>query len=107
MNDIFADSKAENEEEFSLEEYQVTTHDRLRPVELLGISAVIAIFIGLVVGMATRSWLHLVPISAGIAFVVTLLVIALLMLAIKPNKQDELARDYLDEKSQLGKNTHE
>ena len=59
---------------------------RLRPVELVGISAIIAVFVGLIVGMGTRE----VNVSlefAGVAFVVALVVTAMLLLAATP--QDE------------------
>jgi hypothetical protein len=62
--------------------------DRLRPVELLGISAVIAIFTGAIVLMSTRVAAQAL-IWAGVAFIVSLVAIAMFVLALKP-KQDEL-----------------
>jgi hypothetical protein len=62
--------------------------DRLRPVELLGISAVIAIFTGSIVLMSTRVAAQAL-IWAGVAFIVSLVAIAMFVLALKP-KQDEL-----------------
>jgi hypothetical protein len=62
--------------------------DRLRPVELLGISAVIAIFTGSIVLMSTRVAAQAL-IWAGVAFIVSLVAIAMFVLALKP-QQDEL-----------------
>ena len=62
--------------------------DRLRPLELLGISAVIAIFTGSIVLMSTRVAAQAL-IWAGVAFIVSLVAIAMFVLALKP-KQDEL-----------------
>ncbi|CAB4556819.1 unannotated protein [freshwater metagenome] len=62
--------------------------DRLRPLELLGISSVIAIFTGAIVLMSTRVAAQAL-IWAGVAFIVSLVAIAMFVLALKP-KQDEL-----------------
>ena len=59
--------------------------DRLRPAELVGFSAVIAIFVGGVVLLSTRDF-ALAAIFLGVAFIGTLLVIAMLLLSMKPNK---------------------
>jgi hypothetical protein len=56
---------------------------RLRPVELVGISAVLAVFIGVIVGFSTREWMLALE-FAGVAFVVSLVVIAMLLLAATP-----------------------
>lgn len=65
-----------------------TRRDRLRPAELVGLSAVIAAFTGLIVLMSTRmAYQSLV--WAGVAFIVSLVSIAMIVLAIKP-KRDEL-----------------
>ena len=48
--------------------------DRLRPAELLGISAIIAVFTGLVVLFSTRE-LQLAVIFLGIAFIVVVVVL--------------------------------
>ncbi|ARJ07063.1 hypothetical protein GCM10010988_24180 [Cnuibacter physcomitrellae] len=61
--------------------------DRLRPVELLVLSAVMAAFVGLVVLMSTRE-LSLAGIFAGVAFIVTLVVIAMFALTFKPNETE-------------------
>ena len=61
--------------------------DRLRPVELLVLSAIMAAFVGLVVLMATREWM-LAGVFAGVAFIVTLVVIAMFALTFKPNESE-------------------
>ena len=69
-----------------------TMRDRMRPAELLGLSAVFGAFAGLVVLMTTRD-LILALIFFGIAFIVSVVVIAMLVLAMKPNpvEKSELA----------------
>lgn len=62
--------------------------DRFRPAELIGLSAIIAGFGGLVALMSTRD-LVLALISFGIIFILTLMTIALLVMAIKPDKAEE------------------
>ncbi len=69
--------------------------DRLRPLELVGMAAVIAIFIGVVVLGSTRQ-LMLSLIFFGVAFIVSLVFIAMLSLAVKPN---EAEIDDLDEQN--------
>lgn len=63
--------------------------DRTRPVELLGLSAIFAVFVGLVVLISTRE-LELALIFAGIAFIVSLVVLAMLALAVRPDKDEKL-----------------
>ena len=72
--------------------------DRTKPVELLVISAVLAIFTGLIVLMATRD-IILSVIFLGIAFIVVLVVLAMLVLAVRPDG-DELTD--LDEQNHPG-----
>jgi hypothetical protein len=69
-----------------------TMRDRMRPAELLGLSAVFGAFAGLVVLMTTRD-IILALIFFGIAFIVSVVVIAMLVLAMKPNpgERNELA----------------
>ncbi len=62
--------------------------DRLRPLELLALSAVIGAFTGLVILFTTREW-WLAGIGFGVAFILAIMVIALLALSAKPNA-DEL-----------------
>jgi peptidoglycan/LPS O-acetylase OafA/YrhL len=59
---------------------------RLRPAELVGISAVIGAFVGIVVGFGTREWLLALE-FAGISFVVALVVTAMLLLAATPENE--------------------
>lgn len=68
-----------------------STRDRLKPLELLGFSGVLAIFTALIVLMATRDW-KLMLIFAGAAFIVSVMLIALIGLGMKPNAQDVEAR---------------
>jgi hypothetical protein len=62
--------------------------DRFRPAELIGLSAIIAAFGGVVTLMSTRD-LVLALIFFGIIFILTLMTIALLVMAIKPDKAEE------------------
>lgn len=55
-------------------------HDRVRPLELLGLAAAIGVFAGLVVGLATREWI-LAAVFFGAIFIVSLVVLAMLSLA--------------------------
>lgn len=61
--------------------------ERLRPVEFVGISAVLGLFVGLVVLLATREPL-LALIFFGVAFIVTLVVVALFVLGSKPDEAE-------------------
>jgi hypothetical protein len=61
--------------------------DRLRPLELVGMAAVVAIFIGIVVLGSTRQ-IVLSLIFFGVAFIVSLVFIAMLSLAVKPNEAE-------------------
>ena len=58
-----------------------TRRDRMRPVELLGLAAAIGVFTGLVVGLGTREWI-LAAIFFGVVFIVSLVVLAMLSLAV-------------------------
>ncbi|WP_411701049.1 hypothetical protein [Conyzicola sp.] len=62
--------------------------DRTKPVELLVLSGVMAVFTGLITLMSTRD-IVLSLIFLGIAFVVVLVVLAMLVLAVRPDG-DEL-----------------
>lgn len=66
-----------------------TMRDRMRPAELLGLSAVFGVFAGLVVLMTTRD-IILAVIFFGIAFIVSVVVIAMLVLAMKPNPGEKI-----------------
>lgn len=69
--------------------------DRTRPAELLGISAVLAVFAGLVVLMSTRD-LALSAIFFGVAFIVSLVVLAMLALAVTPTGDERVDLDQQD-----------
>jgi len=65
--------------------------DRLRPLELVGFSTGLGIFAGLIVLLATRD-LVLGAIFAGIGFIVTIMMVALVGLGGKPSDEDLEAR---------------
>lgn len=70
---------------------QLPRRAKVRPFELVGISAVLGVFAGVVVVYVTRD-LRLASIFAGVGFILALMVFALLALSIKPSKEDEDAR---------------
>lgn len=72
--------------------------DRFRPLELLGLSFVAAIFIGLVVLMSSRQP-TLALIFAGVTFIVTLVGLAMLAMVAEPGSEER--RD-LDEQNRGG-----
>jgi hypothetical protein len=61
--------------------------DRLRPLELVGLSFVLALFAGLVVLLSTRN-IEIAGIALGIAFIGSLVGLAMLTLATKPNRTE-------------------
>jgi len=67
--------------------------EKLKPVELVGFSAVMALFLGLTVLMSTRD-VVLALIGFGGTFILVLVVIAMLVLGMKPNPAE---RNDLDE----------
>lgn len=69
--------------------------DRFRPAELVILSLVIAAFGGLVTLMSTRD-LVLTLVVFGIIFILTLITIALLVMAVKP---DDAEKQELDEQA--------
>lgn len=70
--------------------------DKLRPLELVGFSGVLAVFATLVILMATKDWRLALTVLA-IVFIVTLMVVALVGLGIKPNPEDLEARKSIDD----------
>jgi len=72
--------------------------DRTKPVELLVLSGVMSVFTGLIALMSTRD-IVLALIFTGIAFIVVLVVLAMLVLAVRPDG-DELTD--LDEQDHPG-----
>lgn len=69
--------------------------DRTRPLELLGLSGALAVFTGLVVLISTRDIL-LSVIFLGIAFIVALVVLAMLALAVRPTGEERIDLDEQD-----------
>ncbi|RFA23421.1 hypothetical protein [Subtercola boreus] len=65
-----------------------TRRQILKPVELVLISAVLALFVGLTVLLATRQPV-LSIVFFGIAFIVSLVVIAMFTLTFKPNEAEQ------------------
>ena len=61
-----------------------TRKDRTRPVELIALSALFALFTGLIVGLATREWI-LAAIFFGVVFIVSLVSLAMIMLGQTPD----------------------
>lgn len=78
--------------------------DRLRPLELVGFSGVLAIFAGLIVLMSTRD-IILTLICVGIAFIACVMMVALVGLGKKPSQEDNEAREDL-QKPEDDKNWH-
>ena len=66
---------------------QPTRRDRYRPVEFIGLAFAIALVGALVVLMSSRD-LKFALIILGISFVVALVLIAMFVLAAKPNKEE-------------------
>jgi len=68
---------------------QPSWRERLRPIELLAISAGLALFTGLAVLMATRQ-IVLALVFMGIAFIVSLVGLAMLALAATPTGEERI-----------------
>jgi len=69
--------------------------DRTKPAELLALSGGLALFTALIVLMSTRDFV-LSLIFFGIAFIVVLMVLAMLALATRPNDDEKLDLDEQD-----------
>jgi uncharacterized membrane protein YjfL (UPF0719 family) len=76
-----------------------TRRERFRPAELLGLSAVVAVFVGFVVGLSSREYTVAV-IFGVIAFIVSLLVFAMLALTTAPTGEERLDLDEQDRDAQ-------
>lgn len=61
--------------------------EQMRPVELLVMSAVLALFVGVTVLISTQQNWNLALIFSGVAFIVGLMVLSLLLLAIAPKRK--------------------
>lgn len=75
-----------------------TLRERLKPIELVIVSAVIAVVTALIVLLSSRDFI-LSAITLGITFIVCLVVMAMFVLAIKPNKNELLDIQELDSSS--------
>jgi hypothetical protein len=64
--------------------------ERLKPLELVGLAAVLGVFAGVIALVGSRS-IEVAAILAGIAFIVALLVLA--MLALAAGSQQEVDQD--------------
>ena len=72
--------------------------DRTRPAELLILSLILGAFACLVVYLVTRE-LVLSLIFLGVVFIASLVVLAMLSLAMRPNREEKLD---LDEQDRVG-----
>jgi uncharacterized membrane protein len=72
-----------------------TWRERLRPLELLIISGILGVFAGLIVLMGTRQAI-LAFIFAGLAFIVSLVGLAMLALSSAPSSEEQ---DDLDDQN--------
>ena len=68
---------------------QPTKRERLKPLELLLISGLMGLFTGLIVLMSSRD-LILSATWFGLTFIITVVVMAMFVLAAKPNKNELL-----------------
>ncbi|TFD47893.1 hypothetical protein E3T55_14635 [Cryobacterium frigoriphilum] len=75
--------------------HQPSRSDRLKPLELVGISGAMGLFVGLTILLTTRE-VVLSLIALGITFIIALVVIAMLVLGMKPNAAEI---DDLDEQN--------
>jgi hypothetical protein len=72
--------------------------DRFRPVELLVMSAIVAVFVCLVVAGSVRD-IRLGAIFAGVGFIVSLVVLATLAITTKPDVEE---RKDIDDQDRAG-----
>ncbi|MBW8871027.1 MAG: hypothetical protein JF618_02235 [Leifsonia sp.] len=66
---------------------QPTRRDRFLPLELLGISGGLAVFVGLIVLIATREFV-LAGVALGVTFIISVVLLALFALAFKPTEAE-------------------
>ncbi|MGV3733088.1 MAG: hypothetical protein ACO1N6_06780 [Microcella sp.] len=62
-----------------------TARITLRPAELVGLAGIVAVFVGLITLMVTRELIFSLIVLGG-AFVLGLITLAMLMLAVTPNR---------------------
>ena len=72
--------------------HQPSRSDRLKPAELLSISGLMALFVGITILLTPRE-LVLSAIGLGVTFIVALVVIAMLVLGMKPNASEQVDLD--------------
>lgn len=72
-----------------------TRSELLKPIELVSISAIMALFVGLTILLTTRNW-ALTGIAFGITFIVALITIAMLALGDKPNAAEKYDMEQQD-----------
>lgn len=72
--------------------HQPSRSDRLKPAELLAISGGMALFVGVTILVTTRELLFS-AIGLGVTFIVALVVIAMLVLGMKPNASEQTDLD--------------
>ena len=82
-----------------------TRRQRLRPFELVGLSFLIAVFGALVVLVTSREIIFTL-IVFGASFIVSLVVIAMVVLAIKPNKAELADIEELDAEASTKPSAH-
>lgn len=82
-----------------------TRRQRLRPFELVGLSFLIAVFGALVVLVTSREIVFTL-IVFGASFIVALVVIAMVVLAIKPNKAELADIEELDAEGSTKPSAH-
>ena len=76
--------------------------DRTRPAELLGLSGVLAVFVGVVAFISTRD-IVLALIGLGVTFIVVLVVVATLALTISgPSATERIDLDEQDREQDRG-----
>jgi membrane protein implicated in regulation of membrane protease activity len=67
---------------------QPSRREVLRPAELVGGSAILGVFTGLIMWMGSRSWI-VAAVGFGVAFIVALVVTALFVQSIKPTADEK------------------
>lgn len=82
-----------------------TRRDRTRPAELLGLSAVIAAAVGVVTYFSTRNGVLALEFG-GVAFIVALVVLAMLLLAVSPRRGSGDGDDPGDNGGPSGRSGH-
>lgn len=79
--------RASQPADFAPRTFQPTRKDRLRPLELIGFSAAMAAFVGVVVLLSTRE-LVVALLSFGVTFIIVVVAIAMFSLTFKPDEAE-------------------